>query len=745
MAGDDPIMAVSRMFADLADEGGAAADSFATINSILKTSLNRTMLRFGRAMNDSVKSIQAFNAGLRTASKRVSVGVTQKQAARMGAASQASQAIHRTTVYVQDKQAAKSTNRSNIESAFDDLLDVIRNPLIVGIEKAGNGLLTLFNTLANISQALLTFKSLSVATKTQEISQSTKSAFDALITDEKHSTAIEAKTAQATADNIKKQTDIIGQYFGNIPVKTITFPKQAPVEDAAFATAKEQRINKVTNAYIQQTEILFSRLQEVNAQIADSADLLKIFGGTLGDNSKEAARLATLLQRQEALQKMAGSLNQRKDIDVAEAKETRLGDIGEWFKGLNFNAMKANILEFVAGLKLSTVLLTGAFATAIAYTAMKIYDIGKNAIPRIGNFFMKPLKEIYGFITGPLQSAFSRITSFVATLNPAYGEQANRALDDLSALIGRMLLPVFNAMLGTLKVFNSVLFKNMKNFQGLFNSIGNALAQFGGTAIGAFFNLMQSAVPVLNAFVTQLESALPQILTSMQQLFGTLETYMPTFVRMLEQIGGALDQYIKQKARDLGRELDLAAQAARNDAEAVAIGGKKWIQLSDVPAQFMYALKTTILTAERGSNALIGGFLGFIDEVENVINPWSDKSVWTAEGRAAKEAEMDEENKRRKEFAAQQQGIGVFDEANIAGGEFGAGAIDGLQEGFAAKGAAFQEIGQLGKNLAAASFGMNLDYKEEDIQLQRRVANAAEGILNNMQQFRGDVPVQGVR
>jgi len=718
MAGDDPIMAVSRMFADLADEGGAAADSFATINSILKTSLNRTMLRFGRAMNDSVKSIQAFNAGLRTASKRVSAGVTQKQAARMGAASQASEAIHRTRVIVQDKQQVKQTRNQNIENAFDDLIDVIRTPLIIAIEKAGSGLLTLGNTVSNIIQTLLALKSINIATQTKDVATQTRQAFD-LLMDETHKAA--------------------GAFKGFTLVDIKTTKPELPM------TGKEQRINKVTNAYIQQTEILFSRLQELNAQITDSADLLKIFGGTLGDNSKEAARLATLMQRQEALQKMAGSLNQRKNIDVAEAKETRLGDIGEWFKGLNFNAMKANILEFVAGLKLSTVLLTGAFATAIAYTAMKIYDIGKNAIPRIGNFFMKPLKEIYGFITGPLQSAFSRITSFVATLNPAYGEQANRALDDLSALIGRMLLPVFNAMLGTLKVFNSILFKNMKNFQGLFNSIGNALAQFGGTAIGAFFNLMQSAIPVLNAFVTQLESALPQILTSMQQLFGTLETYMPTFVRILQQVGGALDQYIKQKARDLGREMDLAAQAARNDAEALAINGEKFLEFSDVPAQFMYALKTTILTAERGTNALIGGFLGFLDEVENVVNPWSDKSVWTAEGRAAKEAQMDEENKRRKQFAAQQEGIGVFDQANIAGGEFGAGAIDGLQEGFGAKGAAFQEIGQLGKNLAAASFGMNLDYKEEDIQLQRRVVNAAEGILNNMQQFRGDVPVQGVR
>ena len=394
-------------------------------------------------------------------------------------------------------------------------------------------------------------------------------------------------------------------------------------------------------------------------------------------------------------------------------------------------------------MKASTALLTGTFAIAITYVAMKMYDLGKNAIPRIANFFMKPLKEIYGFITGPLASAFSKVTSFVATLNPAYGEQANRALDDLSALIGQMLLPVFNAMLGTLKVFNSILFKNMKNFQGLFQSVGNALAQFGGTAIGSFFNLMQSALPVLNAFVAQLEGALPQILSSLQQTFSTFESYMPTFVRILQQVGSALDIYIKQKARELGRNMDLAAQAARNDAEAMAQAGGKYIEFSDIGGQFMYALTTTGLTLERGANAFIGGFTGFLDELENVLNPFSDQSVWTEQGRANKDAADKAFADRMRQNEERKEGIGVFD--NINGGDFGAQANLPIEDGFAAKGAAFQEIGQLGRNLAAASFGTGMSYEQEDIQLQRRVADAAEGILNNMDQFRGNVPVQGVR
>jgi hypothetical protein len=389
-----------------------------------------------------------------------------------------------------------------------------------------------------------------------------------------------------------------------------------------------------------------------------------------------------------------------------------------------------------------------------------MYDFGKNAFPRLINYLQKPLQTVYEFVTGPLNQAFSKITSFVSTLNPAYGEQANRALEDLSAVIGKIVLPIFNAMLSVLKVFTSTLHQNAGMFTDTIKTFANLLANAGSIIIGNFFKLLEQSQPILQALTAAFERAIPVINNSLMKLFKEIQKHIPTFIQAIDSLGMMLEMYLKQKLQEFANEAALASKAAQNQARAMQLFGNEAMTLSMAfnnlgyyLADFMLQLEAVIIELMGLVNFIVGrpqqgGIIGGLDVAGKVdernlnIGEKAGAGVrkWIAGLFGAEDMPWVAKQPKPKPAA----GEGEFGD-NIAGGDFGPGADLNLQEGFAAKGAAFQEIGQLGKNLAAASFGTGASVEDQQLNVQQQILQGVNGMLQNQNQFNGAAPVQGVR
>lgn len=744
MAGDDPIMAVSRVFASLADDGGAAADSLEALNNILKNSLNRTLIRFNRTMADTVKSVAAFNLGLKSASKRMSANVTQKQAARMGAASQASQAIHRTQAYYTQQQTNKALKQPQVDQIFSELADIINNPVLNSLQQFADKINSVVDVL---SKLIIVYGSY--------------------------------KTAQAAFKGI-----------GDAAEDSLDEVRQMLIEKNAMIGGKDPnktgRENRIESAQLTQSNITRESLESVRRdleklfnekdtaafvsnQLQDELELLSGAASIFTDNSNAMARAAAAFDRYTRLETEYKGLedieswlvnNQDRLMSEAgkEAGNYRLSDAVETIT-TQFTKVRSSIVKYIAATDAATLAVGAGFAAAIAYVTYKMYDFGKNAIPRLYNYLLKPLQTVYEFVNGPLNQAFSKVTSFVSVLNPAYGEQASRALDDLSAVVGRILLPVFNAMLGSLKVFTSFLSINADRLKGTMEALSNVIANVGTIVIGNFFQLLQDAQPILIQLTDAFLRAIPVINNSLMKLFKEIQKHIPTFIQAIDAIGMMLEMYLKQKLQEFANEAALASKAAQNQARAMQLFGEEAISLSMAfnnlgyyLADFALQLEAVIielmgwvnwLSGKPQAGGIVGAveFAGGEDERELNAGEKAGKAVrqWIAGLFGAEDVPWAKKPKEKPEM-----GAGEFN--NIAGGGFGEDAAQGLQEGFAGKGAAFQEIGQLGKNLAAASFGMGAGTVEDrQLNVQQQILGGVNQMLQNQNQFNGAAPVQGVR
>lgn len=744
MAGSDPILAVSRVFADLADDGGAAADSFATINSILKTSLNRTMLRFGKAMNDSVKSVQALNVGLKTASKRMSAGVTQKQSTRMGAASQANEAIHRTQAYYTNKQSNRKLNTEEFQNTLDDVNESIRSTLVNTLDEFAGKLSAIIPLLQTFSGVLGAITSVfSASTLNSAVSASKRSG--AFSTTAKEKAA--EKAAQEEYEKNKYKT----------PAERVDTVRANAKKGLGEINDKiKTEVNYITGIKIEQIK-LANEYKNVLKGVT-----------SLGKTPKEIANLFENLQDRldkaktylSKLQTSRSNIEQAFSSQTSQAATKTVADIIMSVKS-GASSMTTSVVKFVGALKASTVLMAGSFAAAIGFVVYKLYDFGKNAFPRLINYLQKPLQTVYEFVTGPLNQAFSKITSFVSTLNPAYGEQANRALEDLSAIVGKILLPVFNSMLSSLKVFTSFLSINSDRLKGTIQALANVIANMGAVLIGRFFILLGQAQPILEQLTAAFQRAIPIINNSLVKLFKEVQKYIPTFIQAINSLGMMLEMYLKQKLQEFANEAALASKAAQNQARAMQLFGNEAMTLSMAfnnlgyyLADFMLQLEAIIIELMAWSNFIVGrpqqgGIIGGLDVAGKVderdlnIGEKAGAGVrkWIAGLFGAEDMPWVAKQPKPQPVA----GEGEFDLNAVNGGDFGPGADLNLQEGFAAKGAAFQEIGQLGKNLAAASFGMGASVEDQQLNVQQQILQGVNGMLQNQNQFNGAAPVQGVR
>lgn len=737
MAGEDAIIAVSKIFADLADEGGAAADSLATINSILRTSLNRTMLRFGRAMSDSVKSIQAFNVGIRNAAKRLSAPIAQRQAARMGAASQARESVHRTQAYVYDKQVAKQLRNTNIDDAFEELANKINNTLINSFERLANSVSKLSPVLDLIKDALLGL----LATKAIFGSVGNKPRISGFTPSRNASSTSDADLAKDVAYSFyNRQKDIIG-----------------------MSEAMSNRVQAVMSKYSAKIEPIMRKVNTAADRLKALSDLKTLNPHGVYDTAgsiidAEMASIKSYIAEQGGLAK-ALRASRKQDINKAAQPNIFTDTLGDLAINLSNAApmIKQSFGAFLKSIKISTALLGTTFVAAITYVTYKLYDFGKNAVPRLIDYLAKPLQAVYQFVTGPLNQAFSKITSFVSTFNPAYGEQASRALDDLSAVVGRMLLPVFNAMLGSLKVFTSFLSINSDRLKGTIKALADVIANMGSVIIGNFFVLLGQAQPIFEQLTGALQRAIPVINNALIKLFKEIQKHIPTFIKAIDAVGMMLEMYLKQKLQEFANEAALASKAAANQARAMELFGDEAITLSMAFNNLGYYIKDFMLQLEAviielmgwanwisgrpGAGGIVGGveFAGGEDERDLNLGERAGRAVrkWVAGLFGAEDVPWANKPKEVPE-----PGAGVFD-IPMQGADFGGAA---LQEGFAARGAAFQEIGQLGRNLAQAAFGQGAGtVEDQQLNVQQQILGAVNGMLQNQNQFNGAIPQQGVR
>lgn len=765
--GEESIKAVSSIFSQLADDGGAAADSFAAVDRVLKNNVQRNLLRFNKVITDLNRQLQLQNKSIRDNAKmlkQAASGMTKPKVRPF-----AEPRPIRTPAQPKEKDKGISAPIDSLTGAIDDISDALNNPFNGAITET-TGLFKKFSIAIGAAITVISaFTQLKTVLDTREL----KAAQEAKAKAEQDAAESSARLAKQAERDAKVHEELAAMgdeealRLANA-VKMRDDLMKASEDEMEASREAERMMREFQNALLEAKRAIKSglHLNTFTAVIDGMEEKFKTaalageqFALGIENNRKlievhaeKALKLRSQAEKVDKKEAQPRPIEEKEARKRAEIKFPDLFDTDKLKEAVVENAKKSGLFETVTSffkgtLGRLTLVLTGVGAAAI-FAANAIKGFAMGAIPKFLEYIYTPMQKLYGFITGPLDNAFSRLTSFVSKLNPAYGEMASRALDDLSAVIGKLLLPLFMSAVEILKVFTSTLARNLAIFTPAIKRAANALAQLGGAAIGAFMTVLQAVVPLLENFITALENNLPTLIQGLVVVVNAINSQLPMLMNALTMLGPLIQQYLVMQMRQFQRDADLAAQAARNNAEAMALNGEAALNFTDVWGQFMYALNTSVMTFGRGVNYTIAGITSAVDEVLNYIPGFlgRERNWWTAEGRK-KILEHDEAEQKRMEAAMNppEPGEGDFGGIQIAGQDIGAPPPDAIQEGFAARGAQFQEIGALGKNLQQAAFGGGTSPEEQQVGLQQMIVNMMQQMMGNQNQFNGAVPAQGVR
>jgi hypothetical protein len=675
MAGEDSIIAVSKMFAELADEAGAAADSLGTINSILRTSLNRSMLAFGRSIQQSTKLLNNFNQTLKSSVKNVGQNAQLRQTQRYSATFQAGESVHKTKAYVQDKVYANSAKVGNeLRNSFADLIDAINNPLIVGIQKTSSELGKLITLISSLSATITSLKAFQVSK--------------------------EAGT---------KQLNQFKEYIKSFADKT---KGQDVILEHKSPTGKK------TDAMVGNTAFEF--------KTTPKPEPIKFNKATLGD-------LPQVL-------KQAGS-------KVSGATQ--------------------GLVKGLLGLKLSAVAATAGLALFVAALAKTSYDI-VGIIPKTLGKLDSAVTFVSKNIINQFSSVFGKLTGFVSALNPSYGIEAELALKQLSATIGKLLLPVFQVMLGTIKAFTAILNAAMPVLKPVFDQFAKFLKDVAINALASFVKILIAAQPVFNAAIMMFQKLTPIVGGLFDKISQVLINNLPIIEKAFGMLADYLGRYLEYEIQNTAASLANMNRQMEIDSIKLKLFGESAFGVAEMFNWLYNAGVAVIQFIDLGFTIAIQGivqvFWWFVDPInllgKIIYSIWDMASKIPVLGKYFGEpaegmkewgwtpVAFGTEEERANKAAARQQGGAA---AGAAGGGanwwqnlFG-GAGGGMQGPPGATGASFQEIGELGKNLQAASFGAGPDTGQQTVNWLEIIAGVLGQMNQNQQQFNGAVPVQGVR
>ena len=778
--GSDAIAEVSKVFGQLADEGGAASDSFFALNNILKNNLNRGFLRFSKNLTDINKALTLQTKALRDSAKAVSKTFTPVRQSRPRVREGTDRTQTPKQTNAQNTQQVK--NVQNLNDSFDDINETIRGSLINVIDELSIKISNVLPMFQMLSTGLSTFTNILSASKLQSAADALKPKSGAF--GESASQKAKREAAEKKADEAKYKT---------------------PAERIGKVKSNAQKgLNKI-NDKIKEQEKYINGIKGEQKKLADEYRKVLKGVGTMGKTPRELKNLFDNLQtRLEQPKKYLARLQTSKSgIETALPKQeaqagaTTVADVIMKLKG-GASDFSSNVVKYVSNLKIPAMLLTRSFAIAagvatgfalvLGLAVKKLYDFGQNAVPQMAEFLITPIKEFHDIITGPLKRSFDTLTGFVAKLNPAYAEMASRALDDLSAIIGRIVLPIFITMVNLLKIFNNALFNNSKLFTDVIKEFSKQLGDIGIVVMSEFFNLLTALVPVLGLLTESFKKVGPKISGLAKKLGDVFMKHLPTVMKVIDSLANIIEMYLNMKLQEFANTAALAAHAAQNNARAMELFGKETMTLSMLFNNLGYFVSEFMLQLEGAIIELMGYISWFIgkkgddnrlgkiveDVQKNPLDALERGNIPLLENIQLEVAAGDDEeweklNIGEKAGAATRKWIaGLFgaedmpwvqnkkkikeEQPEAGGGEFEGdfggvdiGGEDGLKEGFAAKGAQFQEIGELGKNLMQAAFGGGESVDEQQLDQLKQMNEKFQAMIDGQNQFNGMVPQQGVR
>jgi hypothetical protein len=264
--------------------------------------------------------------------------------------------------------------------------------------------------------------------------------------------------------------------------------------------------------------------------------------------------------------------------------------------------------------------------------------------------------------------------------------------------------------------------------------------------------------------------------------------HLPTVMKVIDSLANIIEMYLNMKLQEFANTAALAAHAAQNNARAMELFGKETMTLSMLFNNLGYFVSEFMLQLEGAIIELMGYISWFIgkkgddnrlgkiveDVQKNPLDALERGNIPLLENIQLEVAAGDDEeweklNIGEKAGAATRKWIaGLFgaedmpwvqnkkkikeEQPEAGGGEFEGdfggvdiGGEDALKEGFAAKGAQFQEIGELGKNLMQAAFGGGESVDEQQLDQLKQMNEKFQAMIDGQNQFNGMVPQQGVR
>lgn len=746
MGDEQSIQKVAQIFGELADQGGAASDSFSAIHNILKNLVNRNFIKFGKSVQLYGSTIGKLNELQKNYGRNIDR--TNKAFDRFRQSLNSKLKIKQTV--------EKTTKKSSKEKETSDNTETKNNEFKRSIGLLGNAVkdvlpsfssLTGFGKVFKVIQLLMAVSASMVAKTNLNLNKTTKevnktfedtskkvkdssTAFDE--TNKKikeldlsslkkvgqevvkfidESNLIE--TSEKLNDGFKDVIDAIRPQKSKKPKKekeqqpekaepekaepkkTKPVPPKAPEKPFEERLSNKKGLRKFAEQlrYDKENRPIISKASTKDLPLGSMQKFGKQLEGIFGKIRNTFGKMGGGIGR------MAGPFKDiaMKSPDLPTGKLANLTKIGKGF-GLVIGGMAA----FYGTLKLAKVAVDAYLINSLS-KIVEPFDKLFTTVQTIG-------KEFIGFA--------NTLSDFTGKLNPYYAEQLNFALDDLYAVIGSAVLPLFNEMVTTVWRFVNVLAGNLNTIREPFQKLAGLLTNITSVVLAGFVRILDSLKPVFDALMSAFDKIMPLLETSFGKIVQTIEQLMPSIVEVIGILADAAGPLLEAGVEMFVKYLHQLAKDAEISAKQLATMGPTLIRfstmISEVTNMLNNMLNLSIIKLAEWTAALVTSTGGIIARFFNPSIKEEEKEAKRQEGLRIKE-KADEDAKVAEK--KQQE----------------------LMKGFSSRGASFQQIGDLGKNLQVASFGAGMDIPKQSLEELKKI----NGNLEKQNKGKVDQPFDG--
>lgn len=749
MGDEQSIQKVAQIFGELADQGGAASDSFAAIHNILKNLVNRNFIKFGKNLQLYTTTLGKLNELQKNYGRNIDRTNKALERFRQSLSNKIKVSTVTQTQKITTKESGKKTFEPkdnnqpigpnlNPNKLFESLSNGIKNTLpslgkLTGLSKV----FAVIQALIATSAGMVAKTNLNLNKTTKEVNKTfedtnkkVKDSSTAFDETNKKIKELDLSSLKKVGEevvkfidesNLKETSEKLNDAFKDVidtirpqkskkpkkekeqqpekaepekaePKKTKPVPPKAPEKPFEERLSNKKGLRKFAEQlrYDKENRPIISKVSTKDLPLGSMQKFGKQLEGIFGKIRNTFGRIGS------GIGKVAGKAMP----SMPSIPTGTLANITKFGKGLGF--VVGGLIAFYTALQ----------AAKVAVDRFLINNLGKIVEPfdKLFTTVQTIGKEFIGFA--------NTLAEFTGKLNPYYAEQLNFALDDLYAVIGSAVLPLFNEMVTTVWRFVNVLAGNLNTIREPFQKLAGLLTNITSVVLAGFVRILDSLKPVFDALMGAFDKIMPLLETSFGKIVQTIEQLMPSIVEVIGILADAAGPLLEAGVEMFVKYLHQLAKDAEISAKQLAVMGPTLIRfstmVSEVTNMLNNMLNLSIIKLAEWTAALVTSTGGIIARFFNPSIKEEEKEAKRQEGLRIKE-KADEDAKVAEK--KQQE----------------------LMKGFSSRGASFQQIGDLGKNLQVASFGAGMDIPKQSLEELKKI----NGNLEKQNKGKVDQPFDG--